>query len=784
MSEKGPESKQQEILGALLARWDDRMGVVTEASEPQNLASLMKISGDDLLSVFSTHAMSERAGFLAMRIKRLNIASYYTGIPESEGEEQYFMALFLAPNADPAPYEEPLTEIAKMVIPTVGKPNFEDFFVECFDRISKMKDITEEQRYAFIFRDRERFLLLEKLAGGPMTKDGLAKWLSKEVEHEVTDIDGMLAPLEKTGLVTIVNISKGKKVSLEYVFLMRDVAVIRAPALNIWKAAKGEAMPVQFRKQYMEACEKFFKEYRISQKDSNIIAGFISDPDTYEIIKVLRNEYLTKVELPAKLPREIPNLDRKLKELADANMIEVIQDKKKTVWIFLKSDVLFPQFFPEYMVDVIRRRWKEGTIAREIALKHLELLRAEYIAKEAPKYRMKMMRKLEELVARAEGLVKKRDWEQGGTVLEQVANVLRDMAERNVGEFVDRVAKGVREDKDQYVEEKWDADREELHKEIARIKEEIRLQSKTKKKKAKVATVQLKPAAVPASKKAEALEKDAKAKKKAAEERYQEPTLESTVGEGGVVESRPKRTKDELKAELKRLEGDLKTAQKTGDYARMAAICSDISELYEEAGAKGNAAKFRGLSDQFAEKAKEAAAPPPSKPAGPPAAPPKAAPPPPTKPAPPAKPAGPPAAPPKPAGPPAAKPPAGPSPKERLKALEEELKQAKKLRDLEKMAVTCSELAKVHEELGNSKEAEKYHAAQLDFTKRALLELRARLESEAKEAIKAKDFATAAKNYEQCVAISNELYKAGDMGEEKNVKRYKKLAAEAQAKAG
>lgn len=469
--------------GMIIARWDDRLGVVVEGRHPSNITEGMV--DDDFLTIFSTHAMSERAGFLAMRIKKLNIASYYTGIPENEGEDQYYVALFLDPAEDPGPFEESLTEISKMVIPTVGKPNFDDFFVECYDRLTKMKDINEEQRYAFIFRDKERFMLLEKLAGGPMTKDGLAKWLSKEVEHEVTDIDGMLAPLGKTGLVTEINISKGKKVSLEYVFLMRDIAVIRAPATNIWKAAQDETMPAEFRKEYIDKSEKFFKEYRISMKDSNLIAGFISDPDSYEVIKLLRNEYLTKVELPTKLPREMQNLDKKLKDLAEADVIEVIQDKKKTVWIFLKSDILFPQFFPEYMIDVIRRRWKEGTIAKEIALKHLELLRAEYIAKEAPKYRMKMLGKLEEFVNNSINLVKKQDWEQAGTILEQVANLIRDMAERELGEFVDTIAKNIREDKEMYIEEDWDDDRAKLQEEMARIRNDIEEQARAKKKKKK-----------------------------------------------------------------------------------------------------------------------------------------------------------------------------------------------------------------------------------------------------------------------------------------------------------
>ncbi|MHA1734312.1 MAG: hypothetical protein ACTSU5_20425 [Promethearchaeota archaeon] len=689
-----------------------------EAQHPADLTQRLNISGDDTLSVFSTHAMSERAGFMAMRIKRLNIASYYTGIPEGEGEDQFYVALLLDPNEDPAPFEESLTETAKMIIPAVGKPNFEEFFVESYDRLTKLKDINEEQRYAFIFRDKERYLLLEKLAGGPMTKDGLAKWLSKEVEHEVTDIDGMLAPLEKTNLVTVVNISKGKKVSLEYVFLLRDIAVIRAPAIEIWKAAKGETMPIQFRKGYTEACEKFFKEYRLSMKDSNLIAGFISDPDSYEIIKVLRQEYLTKVELPTKLPREIPNLDKKLKELADANIIEVVQDKKKNVWLFLKSDILFPQFFPEYMVDVIRRRWKEGTIAKEIALKHLDILRAEYIAKEAPKYRMKMMKKLIEFVGNGESLVKKKDWEQAGTTFEQIANLLRDMAEREVGEFVDKVAKGIREDKEQYVEEKWEEDRAKIQEQMDRIKKEIEDQAKGKKKKKKGATIAFAEEKKAVSEKAEQLETSTKEvrkqKKEKAKKAYKEPPA-------------PKKKKKK-------------------------------------------------------EPSKPAPSAPPTKPPAPPtkpAAPPTKPPAPPTKPAaPPTKPAAPPTKPPAPP-----KKPAGKDLKSQVKALEGQVKAALKAKDLTKAAELYAQIAKIYNDAGQGKNAEKYKMMQIDITKKALFQKRDQLVAAAKQAEKKKDFGAAAKNYEVCKQISSELFKVGEMKEQDNVKKFANLQKQAEAKA-
>ena len=167
----------------------------------------------------------------------------------------------------------------------------------------------------------------------------------------------------------------------------------------------------------------------------------------------------------------MPNLDKNLKTLADEKISCAIKDKKDRVWILLLSDIVFPQFFPEYMVDVIRRRWKEGTIQKEIAIKHLELLRAEYIATQAPKFRKKILQTIRQIFSQTEKAVNKGDLEQAATMADQIANYCRDMGERPTGEMVDQVSKGLREDKEKYVEQNWEADRVKVLEMIQEIEE-------------------------------------------------------------------------------------------------------------------------------------------------------------------------------------------------------------------------------------------------------------------------------------------------------------------------
>jgi hypothetical protein len=581
--------------GMLMARWDDRLGVVLEAKYPEDITR--GLSDDDLLTIFSTHAMSESAGILSMRIKRFSIVSYYTGIPEDESEDQYFVALILNDQENPNSFEESLTEVGKMVIDAFGKPDFEDFYREAFDRVSKMKEISEEQRYAFIFRDKVRNLCLTKLADGPMTKEGLAKWLSKEVESEVTDIDGLLAPLLKTDLVTELNISKGKKVSLEYVFLLRDVALIRSPHVDLFKAAKSGQMNPELAEKYVKEVEKFFKNYRITAEDSQLISEYISNPDTYDIIKVLREGYMTREEIPTKIERDMPNIDRHLKRLAEDEIILPIKDKKQRVWVLLQSDIQAITFFPEYMVDIIRRRWKEGTIAKEIALKHLELLRAEYISTQAPKFRQKIFNAITDNFEDAESSIRKNDLDKAASHLDVCSSQAYDMGERKLGAELLNAAKLLREDKQKYIEEQWQEDKETILTYFEKIKEDLQEAKEKKPKKQK--EIAVKGDKKGPSEKAEELDKG-KGKEMQKEESEAKGKFSLSDSVDDIDKKAPKSSKsakttpepaaeqeaekEDLKSIISELKEKYKKAQKNGDFALAAETVEKLADVYKEKG--------------------------------------------------------------------------------------------------------------------------------------------------------------------------------------------------------
>ncbi len=702
--------------GILMARWDDRLGVVLESKYPEDITQ--GLVDDDLLTIFSTHAMSEQAGILSMRIKRFSIVSYYTGVPESEKESQYFVALVLAENENPNMFEESLTEIAKMIIDSVGKPGYTDFFVECFDRVSKMKEITEEQRYAFIFRDDVRSMLLTKLSDGPMTKDGLAKWLSKEVEHEVTDIDALLAPLIKTDLATEMNISKGKKVSLEYVFLIRDVAMVRTPHMNVFKAAKSGQMDPELKEKYIKEVEGFFKKYRITSQDSKVISELVSNPDIYDIIKVLRKGYMTREEVAPKIGRDMPNIDRHLKTLADAAIILPLKDKKQRVWIFLLSDVQAITFFPEYQVDVIRRRWKEGTIAKEIALKHLELLRAEYISTQAPKFRKKIFDSITANFENAQGNIKKKKLDQAASNLDVCATQAFDMGERKLGADLTNAAKLLREDKEKYIQEEWEKDKAKILAFFEKIKKSIA------------------EAGAKAPKKKKELEVKEKGKGPS------EKATELEKGKGKEIQE--KIVKEKAEFTLSTSSADKGTAP---PKAEPKATPAPIPSAPKKPAGLTPPPKLPTAGAKAEEKAPAPVAEPPKAEA---------------------------------VASPATE--SSKSLKKKIDDLEGEIKQLRKKGDNVKAAEMMSQLADLYKQTGNAKKAQQVYDEQNKLTIDALKDMQEDLMKKAKKAEKEKNWKGAAELYAECKDISSNLFKAGLMEEAERVKEFTALETKFRSK--
>jgi hypothetical protein len=369
-------------FGIIMVRWDDKLGVVVEGMYPRTL----KISEDHIMRVFTTHAMGGgEASFLSMSIENLYVASYYTGLPE-EGKSQYYVALLLGDDENADVFEEPLIEVTPLLISHVKDKYFDRFLVKQFEDAQKLVEMTEEQRYAMIHRDARRILILRKLGLGAIQKDLLKKWLSDQLGEEILDLDALLSPFYKTEMIKDMPVETMVGSTSNCIFLIKDVFSMRSPIDKFYKMGKDGRAPADMKKVfeiYKENVDSFFKNYKLSDEDSRQIADIAADPSYYNLVTILRNNYIEVNQLTDIFEdKELEEITPLIDELKKYNIIDEIKDKKGNSWIFLRTDIVFPTFFPEYLVDSIRRRWMEKDITQNLAVRHLELLKSVYRGEE------------------------------------------------------------------------------------------------------------------------------------------------------------------------------------------------------------------------------------------------------------------------------------------------------------------------------------------------------------------------------------------------------------------
>lgn len=357
--------------GCVVVRWDDKIGIVLEGKYPN-----ISISEDQLLRIFTTHAMGGgEAGFLSMMIEGLNICSYYTGLPE-EGRDQFYVALILEEQEEPSVYEEALVESIYEIVQYRKKPEFNSILKSFFDKIPKYLSLTKEQRFSFIFRNPTRLLILQKLSEGAIIKETLRKWLGDRVGEDVLDLDGLLMPFLKADILKEFKVPTEISADTECLFLTNDVFFMRVPADNMLKQfGKKAKSKYPILKNYQDEVQGFFKKYKLEEKDARECARILSDPDNYTVVSALRQNFQKKESLLKATNLDESTLNSVLKELKRINLIKEVKEDSGDYIYYLLNDINFPTFFPEYMVDSIRRRWGERNISQSLALQHLQLLK-------------------------------------------------------------------------------------------------------------------------------------------------------------------------------------------------------------------------------------------------------------------------------------------------------------------------------------------------------------------------------------------------------------------------
>jgi len=353
--------------GMIVFAFDARVGTEIKTKFPKDL----DISGDILMRIYSTHSFEESGGFLSMIIGSLNIASYYTG-PETN----HYVSLILSMDEDPDTYEDAMTDAAREIMTNLANDRYLDMLPSMYTRIKLYPTFEEEQKLAVAYADMTKRIILDRLVeDGSATKTDLLAWLKEKTGQEFIDVDSILNSLVKLGLVKI---SSVKGLPSESVFLTSDVFITRAPPLAIVKKTQQDESSNPMSRDYIAGVKSYFKNYKPTPEDEKILSEIMADSDSYKVLNLLRLSVVNRKGLE-KLSKQVDDLDGALKKIWSAGLIQVIKDKQGEEFYHLKTDIRIEKFYPEYIVNRIRKAYEQKTMANTVLVEHLKHLRDTFI---------------------------------------------------------------------------------------------------------------------------------------------------------------------------------------------------------------------------------------------------------------------------------------------------------------------------------------------------------------------------------------------------------------------
>lgn len=371
--------------------WNDREGLHVHAEYPANFRKDNSIEDAKLVAIFNDRIVHDTPGFDVIDDDARQIATYYTPLMKEEYEveedsriEHGIVFLFLDREKKIESIKEQFIEFSIFILKLINNEDFPELFFNIIDNFSFLEAISDEQRVASLYDNEVREHILIKLAERACSRNELENWLRDEYNITAIDLQGLFAPFFKTGIVKQFYESvRGKRKELYY-FLIKDVYLFRIPPKKIVDAFKKDKIKELdgVENNYYNEVKEFFEDYELTPTEINKLGVLLAIPNIYKIITLLREEvYETddfRIDFLEKFNYMPSNFNYLLKLLEKSDIIKIYKKGGKKILV-LKSDIQYQFFFPEYLVDNIRKAWHDNLIDKTIALKHLTMLRDEYL---------------------------------------------------------------------------------------------------------------------------------------------------------------------------------------------------------------------------------------------------------------------------------------------------------------------------------------------------------------------------------------------------------------------
>lgn len=330
------------------------------------------MSDKALMQVISTHEYDSEPGTVSMAIGGMNVVSYYSG-----ALKPYYILLLLLSEENPDIYEDGLADVSREIILKNDEITFKTLIPSIFQRISNYPSHKPEQKLALIFADKiKRNILLRLEEEGVINKSELQVWLKDVEKTTFLDVDSLVSSLVKDGIVKEVSI---KAAPSELIFLIRDIFVTRKPVTAlIIEAPEGHGFPPDFKNQYLQDVQTFFKGYKPTLEDNIKLGELLIDQAFYEGLELMRKFVVSREDLEKLKKKGVDDVDTLLKKFWDNKLITVIREKEGRELFALVADISIERSFPTYLLNVIRKNYAEKSKSDPVLLEHLNILKDIY----------------------------------------------------------------------------------------------------------------------------------------------------------------------------------------------------------------------------------------------------------------------------------------------------------------------------------------------------------------------------------------------------------------------
>lgn len=370
--------------GFIITKWTEDKGLTVILNYPETI----KVDLDDMMRIFYAHITGAgEAGNVLVRLEKAqsNVASYFTGM---ESGLPVMINLMLELGEDPEIFGEAvIREINQNILKFVNQMgndvsqtfdavnNLKSYLKNALYLLDRLKGLTKEQRLAQIFSSKKGFTILNILQERSRSRKELQTILEEKLSTTISNLEFILDPFIKTGLLKQDWV---EGINDLYLFLISDFSILRTPVKKLVENAKKNSPSMELAQKYLQEVKKFFSEYKPTIQDSLKIAMHVVIPDKYDFITLLRERTYPLNKLPKSSGDSFLNTEALLKSMEKDQIIKIITDSAGIEWIFLLTDISIHIFYPEYLIEKIRKDQLERKLKKEIAIKHLELLESSY----------------------------------------------------------------------------------------------------------------------------------------------------------------------------------------------------------------------------------------------------------------------------------------------------------------------------------------------------------------------------------------------------------------------